>query len=230
MAEGLTTLQLAVLAQQADEQRRLLGAEPLAIVGIGCRLPAGAGQPDLDTPEAYWQFLETGGCSIREVPEDRWLWQRYSAEQGGNVAGICSKRGGFLEAIDGFEPGFFGISPREARSIDPQHRLLLEVSQEALERAGYGAGQLSGSRTGVFMGLCTTDYAWRQLQGGGSEQNFDLYFATGNGFSVAVGRIAHVLGLQGPALAVDTACSSSLVAVDLACRSLRDRCCDLALE
>jgi len=113
--------------------------------------------------------------------------------------------------------------------MDPQHRLLLEVAAEALEAAALAPSQLRGMRAGVYLGLCTGDYAWRQLRGEAPDARFDMYFATGTSFSMAPGRLAYALGLQGPALAVDTACSSSLVAVDLAVRSLRDRTTDLAL-
>ena len=139
------------------------------------------------------------------------------------------RHGAFLAEPDQFDPARFGISPREAQAIDPQHRLLLEVAAEALERAALPPEQLQGTQAGVYVGLCTTDYAWRQLRAQAPDVNYDMYFATGTSFSMAPGRLAYALGLQGPALAVDTACSSSLVAVDLAIRSLRDRSTDVAL-
>ena len=220
MSEQLSALQLALLAQKASEQRRLLAAEPIAVVGMGCRFPGGADQPDLSSPEQFWQFLMAGGDAVSEVPASRWNRERFSD---------ASRYGAFLAAPDQFDPVRFGISPREAQAMDPQHRLLLEVAAEALERAAISPAQLKGTPAGVYLGLCTTDYAWRQLRAQAPDANYDMYFATGTSFSMAPGRLAYALGLEGPALAVDTACSSSLVAVDLAIRSLRDRTTDLAL-
>jgi len=228
MAETLSTLQLALLAQRAAEQRQLLAAEPIAVVGMGCRFPSG-GEHNLDTPEAFWNFLLVGGNAVTEVPANRWPLERYYDPSPGTPGKMHCRHGAFLAAIDQFDPSRFGISPREAQAIDPQHRLLLEVAMEALERAGLNREQLRGIAGSVHVGICTGDYAWRQLRARRPETELDMYFATGTSFAMAPGRLAHVLGLQGPALAVDTACSSSLVAVDLACRSLRDRSSDLAL-
>ena len=138
---------------------------------------------------------------------------------------LSNAQGGFLDQIDGFDSQFFGIAPREADRIDPQHRLLMEVAWEALEAAGQPIAQLSGSETGVFMGISSQDYA--QLQSHTSE--VDAYTATGNAHSMAANRLSYLLNFQGPSMAVDTACSSSLVAVHLACQSLRTGECDLAL-
>lgn len=128
--------------------------------------------------------------------------------------------GAFLESVEGFDAQFFGISPREALSLDPQQRLLLEVAWEALENAGIAPDKLSGSRTGVFVALCKSDYLNLQLQRD-DPARFDVYYASGNAYSVASGRLSYVLGLQGPSITVDTACSASLVALHLACQSLR---------
>ena len=190
--------------------------EPIAITGLGCRLPGGG-----VSPEAFWQALRAGVDAIREVPADRW-----------KVGGAAGERpetrwGGFLEAVDGFDAGFFGIAPREAETLDPQQRLLLEVTWEALENAGQPPDQLSGSRTGVFVGISTMDYQRQVLTR--PEAELDAYAVTGNMSSVAAGRLSYVLGLQGPCASIDTACSSSLVAVHLACQSLRGRECDLAI-
>ena len=135
--------------------------------------------------------------------------------------------GGFLDQVDLFDPAFFGISGREADSMDPQQRLLLEVTWEALENAGIAATQLRGSSTGVFVGITTSDYARLAVADGSTD--LDIYTATGGALNVAAGRLSYVFGLSGPAMAVDTACSSSLVAVHLACQSLRERECSLAL-
>jgi len=229
MAEALSTLQLAVLAAKAADQRRLLQAEPIAIVGVGCRFPAGPGQPDAASPEAFWQLLTGGVDAVGEVPPSRWPLEHYYDPTPGTPGKMHCRHGGFLAAIDQFDPASFGLSPKEAAAMDPQHRLLLEVAAEALESAALAPTQLRGTRAGVYLGLCTTDYVWRQLRGEAPDERFDMYFATGSSFSMAPGRLAYALGLQGPALAIDTACSSSLVAVDLAVRSLRDRSTDLAL-
>jgi len=229
MSDTLSALQLALIARQADEQRSLLAAEPIAVVGIGCRLPGGEGQPDLESPEAFWDFLLAAREAVTEVPASRWNLEEYYDARPGTPGKMHCRHGSFLAAPDQFDPARFGISPKEARAIDPQHRLLLEVAQEALERAGLAGSDLRGQSAGVYFGICSTDYAWRRLRGEAPDTDFDIYFATGTSFAMAPGRLAYVLGLHGPALAVDTACSSSLVAVDLACRSLRDRSTDLAL-
>jgi acyl transferase domain-containing protein len=196
---------------------------------MGCRFPAGPGRPDLQSPEAFWQFLLEGGEAVSEVPASRWPLERFYDPTPGTPGRMHCRHGAFLQAPDRFDPARFSISPREAQAMDPQHRLLLEVVHEALERAAVDPARLRGQSAGVYVGICTGDYAWRQLRGQAPDEGLDMYFATGTSFAMAAGRLAYVLGLQGPALAVDTACSSSLVAVDLACRSLRDRCTDLAV-
>ena len=229
MVKGLTALQLALLAQKAHDQRQLLQAEPIAIVGVGCRFPGGEGKPNLDTPEAFWQFLCEGGDGLSEVPPSRWPIEDFYDSSPGRPGKMHFRRGGFLADVDQFDPASFGVSPREAQAMDPQQRLILEVAQEALESAAIATDRLKGTATGVFMGICTNDYAWRQLRSQVGDERFDLYFASGSSLSMAPGRLSYLLGLTGPSLAVDTACSSSLVTVDLACRSLRDRGSDLAL-
>jgi acyl transferase domain-containing protein len=136
--------------------------------------------------------------------------------------------GGFLRDVDLFDPQFFGIAPREAAFLDPQQRLLLEVSWEALERAGQAPDSLSGSKTGVFVGISANDYMQLQVRAGEMGQ-LSAYSGTGSALSVAAGRLSYVLGLQGPSLSVATACSSSLVELHLACQSLRAGECGLAL-
>ncbi|MFG1920255.1 acyltransferase domain-containing protein, partial [Micromonospora sp. NPDC048898] len=193
-------------------------AEPLAIVGMACRLPGGAVDPD-----SFWRLLSDGRDATGDVPGDRWDTPARS-----DGAASYGRRGGFLESpVDGFDAAAFGISPREARSMDPQQRLLLEVSWEALEDAGVRVETLDGSATGVYVGINTSDYL--QLLAAHPAAADDPYLATGNTFSVAAGRLSHLLGTHGPSLAVDTACSSSLVAVHLAARSLRSGETDLAV-
>ena len=188
--------------------------EPIAIVGIGCRFPGGA-----DDPSSLWALLRDGVDAVSEVPADRWDAQRYFELDPELAAAKPALHGGFLSGIDRFDAGFFGISRREAVSMDPQHRLVLEVCWEALEHAGYAPRSLKDSLTGVFVGITANDY-WQHLRSA-DPKRLDVYIATGNSHNAAAGRVAFALGLQGPAMAVDTACSSSLSAVHLACQSLR---------
>ncbi len=196
--------------------------EPIAIIGMGCRFPG-----DANSPDAYWDLLINGVDAIREVPPDRWNIDELYDPDPDTPGKIITRWGGFLKEIDKFDPQFFGISPREAIGLDPQHRLLLEVSWEALENAGQAPDQLNGSATGVFIGISTNDY-FHQLTSGDREA-IDIYLATGTTHSAASGRISYLLGLQGPALSIDSACSSSLVAVHEAVQSLRSGECRMAL-
>jgi acyl transferase domain-containing protein len=220
--ETLSPLQRAALALKEMRSRidtlERSQTEPIAIIGIGCRFPGGA-----TSPETFWHVLQNGVDAIRDVPPTRW-----KAESGFDpaVSDIVG-RGGFLDQIDRFDADFFGLSPREATSMDPQQRLLLEVSWEALEHAGVPSSQFMGSKTGIFIGISLSEYLQSVLFR--DPATIDIYAATGNALSVAAGRIAYSLGLQGPAIAIDTACSSSLVAVHLACQSLRSQECNLAL-
>ncbi|MDJ0573938.1 MAG: beta-ketoacyl synthase N-terminal-like domain-containing protein [Xenococcaceae cyanobacterium MO_234.B1] len=197
--------------------------EPIAIIGMGCRFPGGA-----NDPETYWQLLRNGVDGITEVPTNRWDIEAYYDANPDAPGKMYVRSGGFLDQVDGFDPQFFGISPREAAGIDPQQRLLLEVSWEALEQGGQLPEKLRGTQTGVFVGLSLDDYLERSVFSG-DPSLIDAYAALGNFRSVAAGRIAYILGLQGPTMQVDTACSSSLVSVHLACQSLRNRECNLAV-
>ncbi|MFR0356207.1 aminotransferase class I/II-fold pyridoxal phosphate-dependent enzyme [Streptomyces sediminimaris] len=185
-------------------------AEPVAIVGIGCRFP---GAPDADS---FWRLLMDGRDAITEVPGSRWDADRVDAPA----------HGGFLDAVDEFDARFFGMSAREAARTDPQQRLLLEVAWESLEDAGLDPGRLAGSATGVFVGISSHDYSELQMS---RPAAIDVHAATGNAHSIAANRLSYTLDLHGPSLAVDTACSSSLLAVHLACESLRRGECSAAL-
>ena len=196
--------------------------EPIAIIGIGCRFPGGA-----NDPESFWQLLRDGKDAITTVPSDRWDIEAYYAPDPDTPARMSTRWGGFLSGVDQFDAAFFGIAPREALSMDPQQRLLLEVTWEALEHAGLAHERLVGSRTGVYVGITTNDYA--QVLKQADITQLGAYYATGNTLNAAAGRISYSLELQGPSMAVDTACSSSLVAVHLACQSLRTGECNLAL-
>jgi malonyl CoA-acyl carrier protein transacylase len=197
--------------------------EPIAIIGMGCRFPGGA-----NNPETFWQVLREGRDAIREVPRDRWDIEAYYDANPAAPGKMYTRYGGFLDRVDQFDAPFFRISPREAVSMDPQQRLLLEVSWEALEHAGQAPDALVGSQTGVFVGIMLRDYANLSLKDD-DPTCIDSYYASGNGMSFATGRLSYFLGLQGPSLAVDTACSSSLVSVHLACASLRRGECRMAL-
>jgi acyl transferase domain-containing protein/nucleoside-diphosphate-sugar epimerase/SAM-dependent methyltransferase/acyl carrier protein len=184
---------------------------PIAIIGMGCRFPGA------DNPDEFWSLLAEGRDAVRPVPPDRWA----APAEGGTA------QGGFLTGIDLFDAAFFGIAPREAAAMDPQQRLVLESAWRALEDAGLSPDRLEGTKTGVYLGCCTADYARIGDPAAMSEEG---YAATGGAPGVAAGRLAYLLGLQGPALVVDTACSSSLVATHLAVQALRAGECSLALS
>ena len=197
--------------------------EPIAIIGIGCRIPGGA-----DDPASFWRLLSDERDAIGPLPEDRWDVAALYHPDPEHVGTIATRGGGFLGQVSGFDPAFFGITRREAQGMDPQQRLLLEVCWEALEHAAQAPDRLDRSRTGVFIGVCGNDYANLQL-GTGDRALLDAHFASGIAHSVASGRLSYLLGLQGPSLTIDTACSSSLVAVHLACQALRSGDCRMAL-
>jgi acyl transferase domain-containing protein/acyl carrier protein len=215
MTQALQELQTlrSRVRELETSQSEATAPEPIAIIGMGCRFPGEA-----NSPAQFWQNLYDGIDAIIPVPGDRW-----PASQ--ELAGI--NQGGFIGNLREFDAAFFGIAPKEAMSLDPQQRLLLEIHWEALEQAGIVPKDLAESNTGIFIGMSSNDYSGHLLKR--PNQNIDAYLATGNSHSTAAGRIAFTLGLQGPAIAVDTACSSSLVAVHLACQSLRQGECDLAI-
>lgn len=185
--------------------------EPIAIVGIGCRFP-GAGNPD-----EFWKLLSGGVDAIREVPKSRWDVDAFYDPEPATPEKMNTRYGGFVDRVDRFDPGFFGIAMREAEKMDPQQRLLLEVAWESLENSGIAPDDLSGSSTGVFIGISNSDYRllYKELS------EIDAYLATGTCLCIAANRLSYILNLRGPSMAIDTACSSSLVAAHLACQSLR---------
>ena len=217
--EKLSPKRLALLAlelQSKLEEKERERTEPIAIIGIGCRMPgSGSG------PRAFWKFLEESRDAVTETPIERWDISEYYDPNPDTPGRMSTKLGSYLSNVDLFDAQFFSIARREAVSMDPQQRVLLEVCWEALENAGHSPRKLSGTATGVFLGICSTDYHGMLLARG--DEAIDAYVASGVAPSIAAGRISYTLGLQGPSMAVDTACSASLVAVHLACQSLRTR-------
>jgi len=180
--------------------------EPIAVIGMACRFPGS------ENTEVFWKLLSEGRDAIKEFPEDERWDIKYLTDSS------TITHGGYLKGIDQFDPQFFGISPREATQMDPQQRLLLEVSWEALEDAAIDPSSLKGKNAGVFMGVCSYDYARFSA---GEKELFDVYTGTGTSLSIVPNRLSYLLDLRGPSVAIDTACSSSLVAIHQACNSLR---------
>ncbi|MBP6986184.1 MAG: acyltransferase domain-containing protein [Alphaproteobacteria bacterium] len=212
-AERIKTLKDKLAEYEAEDGT-------IAIISTACRFPGGS-----NTPEKFWQTLMEGHHPIQLVSPERWPEEAISTEIRQKYPG--TQWAGLMSDIDKFDADFFGIGAVEAESMDPQQRLLLEVSWEAFERAGLSAKKLSGSSTGVFIGMVGLDYKDRVED----ERNrkLDLYAATGNALCTTSGRLSYVFGLEGPSLSVETACSSSLVALHQACHSLRAKDCNLAL-
>ena len=212
------------IEQLERENARLRQTEPVAVLGMACRLPGG-----VTSPRELWELLARGGDAVSEVPASRWPLALFYDDDLQAPGKTYSRHGGFLAGDPAlFDAAFFGISPVEARVLDPQQRLLLEVSWEALENAGLAPDRLRGSRTGVFVGISGSEYLQALLRATGTP-GIGPYHVTGSIGSTAVGRIAYTFDFRGPAVAVDTACSSSLIAVDQACASLRQGTADLAL-
>src|SRR4051812_41598146 len=198
--------------------------EPIAVVGMGCRLPGGVADPD-----QFWELLAAGGGAIGAFPEDRgWdvIEESFGLNQSSDGADAYSRTGGFVHDAPEFDAAFFGISPREALAMDPQQRILLEVAWETLEHGGVNPATLKGTKTGVFVGANSSGYG-TSLVGSGSAA--EGYVLTGGLTAVISGRVSYTLGLEGPAVTVDTACSSASVALHLACQSLRTGESEMAL-
>ena len=195
----------------------------IAIVGIGCRFPGGS-----DSPDAFWRLLCDGVDAITEIPADRLDLARFFDPDPAASGKMYTRWGGYVDGVDLFDAGFFGFSPREATRIDPQHRLLLELTGEALEDAGIPADGLAGSSTGVFVGVSTHDYGDIQMYPA-NRSLIDAHSNSGVAGSIAANRVSYAFDLRGPSMVVDTACSSSLTAVHLASRALQNGECDVAL-
>src|SRR5437588_1922455 len=196
------------------EQLTAMQKERIAIIGVGCRFPGGVSSKD-----SLWKLLVEAREGIIEVPPDRWNVERYYDAEPGVAGKSIALRGGFIDAIDQFDPQFFGISPREAPYVDPQHRLLLETAWEAIEDAGLVLDFERGADLGVFVGISHNDYQGIQST---SFDHFSIgpYTPTGSAHSIAANRISYCLNLRGPSVAMDTACSSALTAVHAACEHI----------
>ncbi|RLU00286.1 type I polyketide synthase [Ketobacter sp.] len=205
--------------QRLEKERH----EPIAVIGLGCRLPGGA-----NSPERLWELLQNGEDAIVDMVDQRWVGDDFYDPDPEAVGKLYTKANGLVDDVDQFDAEFFGIAPVEATLMEPQQRLLLETTWDSLEHAGIAPDSLMGSKTGVFVGICHMGYSHMQAQYG-SLEDISPYNGTGNSHSVASGRLSYLLGLQGPSLSVDTACSSSLVAIHLAIQSLRKGESDMAL-
>lgn len=195
--------------------------EPIALIGMGCRFP-GRG----NDPRTFWDFLLSGTDAVTEIPKERWDLSRHYHPDPTHPGTMYTRYGAFLEQIDHFDAAFFGISSVEADAMDPQQRLLLEASWEAMEDAGIVPSRLAGSATGVFIGVCTSDYLGQFFE---EPERINPYTMGGGALSIVANRLSYFFDLRGPSFSIDTACSSSLVAVHQACESLRKGECSLAL-
>jgi acyl transferase domain-containing protein/thioesterase domain-containing protein/acyl carrier protein len=219
---NLSPAKRKLLEQRLQENTKKL-AEPIAIVGMACRF---AGARNL---EEFWRLISEGIDATSEIPQTRWDVQALYDPTGEETGKMSVRWAGLVEGEDQFDPMFFGIAPREAAKMDPQQRLLLEVSWEALEHGGLSPERMSGSATGVFVGIGGTDYSKVPTRFEDYYHHIDAHVGTGNALSIASNRVSYILNLHGPSLSVDTACSSGLVAVHLAVQALRNRECDAAL-
>jgi 6-methylsalicylic acid synthase len=206
--------------QDVNDEEPEIG-EPIAVIGAGCRFAGGA-----DSPDEFWAMLIDGRDGIGDMPQDRWQVYRELGPDHAAAVRRAGVPGGFLADIEGFDSAFFGLTPREAELMDPQQRILLELTWEALEHAGIPPRSLAGTDAGVFVGIGSDDYGRRMLE---DLPSIEAWTGIGSAMCAAANRISYALDLRGPSLAVDTACSASLVAAHLACQSLRAGESEIAL-
>ncbi len=215
----ITRLRAELAARDDSKAAR----EPIAVVGMGCRYPG-----NVRTPDEFWELLHSGRDVLRDIPDVRWDVDAYYDPEVSVPGKMYVRQGHFLDDIDQFDPQFFGLSPREAESLDPQQRLVMEVSWETLEHAGIAPSALQGGKTGVFVGQYWDDYSMQRIYATDNRE-IDRYAQLSGLRGLTAGRICHILDSHGPAIQLDTACSSSSLAVHLACQSLRSGESDLAL-
>ena len=224
--KNLSPLKRALLA--VDEMQRKIyrfeneKSEPIAVVGMGLKFPKA------NTVAEYWNLLTNKIDAVTEIPNNRWNVDDFYDSDKSSPGKMISRFGGFIDDFDKFDPEFFNISPREATQMDPQQRILLQVAWHALEDANINIDDISGSKTGVFVGISTNDYSLVQVKNNKYE-TIDAYQGSGNSSSIAANRLSYFFNLQGPSISIDTACSSSSVSVHLACQSLKTKESDLAI-
>ncbi|XP_070582083.1 putative inactive phenolphthiocerol synthesis polyketide synthase type I Pks15 isoform X3 [Ptychodera flava] len=192
---------------------------PIAIIGIGCRMPGG-----VNTPESFWEVISEGRETVTEIPEKRWHIDEFYDSDRSKSGRMVTRRAGFVDGVDQFDHSFFKISPREAASMDPHQRLMLEVVEESFEDAGIDPHTLK-SDCGVFVGIGAMDYAINVIEA----HHTNPYTITGISHCVTANRISYAFDLQGPSYTVDTACASSLTAIHLACTHIWNRECKVAV-
>ena len=194
---------------------------PIAIIGMACRFPGA------DNPEQFWENLISGHDAIQTIPKNRFNYEPFYDPDSNKPGTMYTNKGGFLHDPGAFDTKCFAMSRDEAISLDPQQRLLMTVSWEALERANQDFSKIKGARTAVFIAMCNQDYYLSHI--GGNPVNIHEFSATGSGFSTAAGRLAYFFDFRGPAITIDTACSSSLVALNMAAQNIQNNQCDMAL-
>ena len=192
-------------AELASRGKGNIQKEPIAIIGMGCRYPGG-----VRTPEEFWHLLSSGEDILSDIPDDRWDFEAYFDPEITVPGKMYVRKGYYLDDIDQFDPQFFGLSPREAESLDPQQRLVMEVSWETLEHAGIAPSSLKGGKTGVFIGQYWDDYSSQRIYSTDNRE-IDRYAQLSALRGLTAGRICHLLDSHGPAIQLDTACSSSLI-------------------
>ena len=185
-----------------NELRALKDNEPIAIIGMGCKFPGSS-----NSPEQFWELLKNGKCAITDIPQERWDIEKFFDKDPNAKGKSYVKKGAFIDDVDLFDAAFWGMSPMEAEALDPQQRVLLEVTYRALENARLNINKLEGSKTAVYIGIGSSDYAYINS---GDKNKIDAYSLTGTAASTASGRISYIFGFHGPCISIDTACSCTM--------------------